>query len=162
MAITVSQKKELLKIKGMSKLKREFEKQIKGSGKKTKGTSFWDKVKTTIGDVNSFLKKTKAISTTGKLATAILPFTPYSAGTPIAGAITAGASALGYGKKTMKPKGKLMIGLDGKFTRPVMPTKVPLVVGRRALGTGSGHRGRGKVKQGTFGTISSDFGKVKF
>lgn len=159
--ITPSQKKELLKIKGMKELKKEFDRQIKGSGKK-KGPSFWSKLSKTVGDVNKFLKDTKIISKTGKVASAVLPFTPLAEFTPVPLAVSAGAEALGYGKKTMKPKGKLMIGLDGKFTRPSMPTKVPLVVGRRALGTGSGHIGRGKVKQGTFGTISSDFGKVKF
>ena len=103
MSLTAEQKKQLQQIKGFDTLRAEYEKQMKGSGK-MKGRGWWDDlwngIKKTAGDVNKFLKDTKIISKTGKLAKVVLPFIPaVSSFADTAGTIGNAAESLGYGKR---------------------------------------------------------------
>jgi hypothetical protein len=144
MAISSAQKKQLLKVKGMKQLKREYERQMKGAGMShMKGQGFWDSIKKAVGDVNSWLKRTRAISTAGKIAGAILPFTPAAGLTSGVKKATRFAESKGYGKKTLTR--------DGRIVKNVMPTHPNIVRG-----------GSRQIRQGVFNTVSSEFGKIKF
>ncbi len=109
MSLTAEQKKQLQQIKGFDTLRAEYEKQMKGSGK-MKGRGWWDDlwngIKKTAGDVNKFLKDTKIISKTGKLAKVVLPFIPVASSfADTAGTIGNAAESLGYGKRKIVVKG---------------------------------------------------------
>ncbi len=106
-------KEKLMKLKGVKNLQKEYNRQMKmsGSGMKMKGGDFWsdlfNSIKKKAIDVNDWLKKNKVISTTGTIASAILPFTPFAELEPEVIAGTAAAKTAGYGKmkKTIKGGG---------------------------------------------------------
>lgn len=164
MTITASQKKQLMKVKGMKALKREYERRKRMGGKgHMKGHGFWDDVKKALGDVNAWLKKNKVISTAGKVASAILPVTPFASATPFVMAGTKASQALGYGH--MKGHGKPTLTRDGRYAKTVKPTHPHVVVNKisaRSAGIKGGQKGQRQIRQGVFNTVSSEFGKIKF
>lgn len=152
MTITEAQKKQLMKVKGMKALKKEFEKQTKGSGH-MKGHGFWDSIKKAVGDVNRWLKKTKAISKVGKVASEILPFTPAAGFASTVKKASKFAESKGYGR------GKKTLTRDGRYAKTSVPSHPNVVRSVRTAGLTGGQR---QIRQGVFNTVSSEFGKIKF
>lgn len=156
MVITEEQKKKLRAIKGFKELEAEYARQMKAKGRggnvrTLKGSGFWEDFIKNAGNVNDFLRKTKVISKTGALATAILPFTPLAEFVPVSAAGTALAGSLGYGyKNTGYRKGR----------KPKTLVSMPTVPTKPVLGAGMKQKGKGKTT--TFNSVSSTGDKVKF
>jgi len=140
--LTPKEKRMLMSIPGFAKLKKQFDKMVRGSGLKIiKGSGFWDKVSKAIGSVHKFVKDKKVISRVAALGAVVLPFTPYAAAAPPAAAIAGYADSIGYGRK-MKKK---------SIHRPL-----------KMVGGSKANNRVNKIRPGVFNTISSDFSKMKF
>lgn len=111
--LTAAQKKAFMEIPLMKEIKKNYmeSQKMAGSGKrKMKGGSWWSDVgnwfKQAAVDVDAWLKRTKALSTIGKVVGAIGMIPPLAEFAPVGAAMTAAGTALGYGKK-MKAGRKL-------------------------------------------------------
>ena len=105
---TDAQKKELMKLPGFKEIKKQYTQaglgKMKGKGKKMRGMGFWDDlwsgIKSAAKSVDSWLTRTKALSTAGKVIGAITAVIPgLQEVAPIALGAAKGAEAMGYGKK---------------------------------------------------------------
>lgn len=104
--LTAAQKKAFMDLPLMKEIKKNYmaEKKMSGSGKrKMKGGSWWDDVgnwfKQAAVDVDAWLKKTKALSTVGKVVGAIGMIPGLNEFAPVGAAVAKAGEALGYGKK---------------------------------------------------------------
>jgi hypothetical protein len=129
--LTEEQKKMIMNMKGFKAFKSKYEKELKKmKGGKQKGGDFWSDmwngIKKTAGDVNTFLKKTKALSTAGEIATFVMPLIPGAAVfEPEVIAATTAAKTLGYGKKKKMVMVKGM-GKDVVYTGPLEGSNVSI------------------------------------
>jgi hypothetical protein len=98
-----AQKKALMKLPGFKDIKKAYGQAGMGK-KKMRGGSFWsdlwDGIKSTAKSVDTWLTRTKALSTAAKVIGAISAVIPGLQGVaPIAAAAATGATALGYGRR---------------------------------------------------------------
>ena len=175
MAIPEEIKMQLMKIKNIDKLKTKYDKQ-KGGGR-MRGSGFWEDlwstVKKTVKDTNAWLKKTKAISTAGDIATGVLALVQPELAPEVA-ALTEGAKTLGYGKRTRggassvsarpltlgtkglygksysgKPTNKKTLSQNGQFQNAIQ------------LGSGTGSKKDNVFQPTTFNLVSSNASMAK-
>jgi len=124
--LSEEQKKMIMNMKGFKAFKSKYEKQMKMKGGKQRGGDFWSDmwkgITKTAGDVNSFLKRTKVLSTAGDIAKMVIPMVPALAGLEpeVAGA-TELAKTFGYGKKKVRGMGKKTV-----YSGPLEATNVAL------------------------------------
>ena len=110
---TPAQKKQLMELPGFVEIKEQHKQvggmKMHGKGmKKMHGGSFWsdlwDGIKSTAKDVDAWLRRTKALSTAGKVIGAITAVIPgLQEVAPVALAAAKAGEAMGFGK--MKHKG---------------------------------------------------------
>ena len=133
--LTAAQKKAFMDLPLMKEIKKNYmaEQKMSGSGKgrKMKGGSWWNDVgnwfKQAAVDIDSWLKKTKALSTIGKVVGAIGMIPGLNEFAPVGSAVAKAGEALGYGKK-MKggrvTRKKTMTANDlGQHVNPVAGTR---------------------------------------
>ena len=132
--LTAAQKKAFMDIPLMKELKKNYmaEQKMAGSGKrKMKGGSWWDDVgnwfKQAAVDVDAWLKKTKALSTIGKVVGAIGMIPGLNEFAPVGAAVAKAGEAMGYGKKMKGGRvsmRKTMTANDlGQHVNPVAGTR---------------------------------------
>lgn len=157
----------------LKELKKAYDKIQAGSGKhKMKGKGFWDWLKTAAGDVNNWLKETKLLSKVASpVLEYILPIAATAIGSPITGATAAlagkagaeGIKALGYGKMKMK-------GMKGGCNACLAISPPGQRLGQRGKGMTVSYNGTyqntsmPRLSGGggsAFGSVSSEFGKIK-
>lgn len=106
--LTAAQKKAFMEIPLMKEIKKNYMAEQSGSGR-MKGRGWWDDVtswfKQAAVDVDAWLKKTKALSTLGKVVGAIGLIPGLQEFAPVGAGIASAASSVGYGKKRGGRKG---------------------------------------------------------
>lgn len=131
--LTAAQKKAFMDIPLMKEIKKNYmeAQRMSGKGKKMKGGSWWDDVgnwfKQAAVDVDAWLKKTKALSTLGKVVGAIGMVPGLTEFAPVGAAVAKAGEALGYGKKMKGGRvsmRKTMTANDlGQHVNPVAGTR---------------------------------------
>ena len=132
--LSAAQKKAFMEIPLMKELKKNYIETQRGSGR-MKGKGWWDDVtswfKQAAVDVDAWLKKTKALSTIGKVVGAIGMIPGLNEFAPVGAAVTKAGEALGYGRK--KGGKKKMTGGRKGFTANDLAQHVNPVSGPRGL-----------------------------
>lgn len=173
MAIPEEIKMQLMKIKNIDKLKTKYEKQ---KGGRMRGSGFWEDlwstVKKTVKDTNAWLKKTKAISTAGDIATGVLSLVQPELA-PEAALLTEGAKSLGYGKTrggassvsarplTTGSKGLYGKSYSGKPTNKKTLSQNGQFQNAIQLGSGTGSKKDNVFQPTTFNLVSSNASMAK-
>lgn len=128
--LTAAQKKAFMDIPLMKDIKQNYLEAQRGSGKKgrMRGGSWWDDVgnwfKQAAVDVDAWLKKTKALSTLGKVVGAIGMIPGLNEFAPVGAAVAKAGEALGYGKKKKGMGKKTLTANDlGQHVNPVAGTR---------------------------------------
>ena len=139
--LTASQKKAFMEIPLMKEIKQNYLESQRGSGRKMKGGSWWDDVgnwfKQAAVDVDAWLKKTKALSTVGKVVGAIGLIPGLNEFAPVGAAMSKAGEALGYGRKKGGRRKKMTGGKRGFNANDLAQHFNPLAGPRGAL-VGSG------------------------
>lgn len=126
---TQAEKKALMELPGFKEIKKQYSQA--GMGKRMKGKGFWDDlwngIKSVAKDVDSWLTRTKALSTAGKVIGAITAVIPgLQEVAPVALAAAKAGEAMGYGKKkkkTMKGGNSITANNLAQHVNPVAGTK---------------------------------------
>jgi hypothetical protein len=103
--LTAAQKKAFMDLPLMKEIKKNYmeAQRMSGSGKKMRGGSWWNDVgnwfKQAAVDADAWLKKTKALSTVGKVVGAIGMIPGLNEFAPVGAAVAKAGEALGYGRR---------------------------------------------------------------
>ncbi len=135
--LSAAQKKAFMAIPLMKELKKNYmESKMVGSGR-MKGKGWWDDVgnwfKQAAVDADAWLKKTKALSTVGKVVGAIGMIPGLNEFAPVGAAVAKAGEALGYGKKMKGGRKKGMTAND--LAQHVNPVSGPR--GLKSMGMGT-------------------------
>lgn len=166
---TEAQKKKLMSIPLMKEVKKLYDEQMKGSGRRgrMRGRGFFDDawawIKGAATDVDAWLKRTKALSTVGKVVTALGAIPGLQEFLPVGAAVTGAATAMGYGKMrggdsrlVIQPKSSRIRGMgyapQGHTNMVFSSTGVIAPTSNRIKG------GAGTV----YGAVYSEYSKPKF
>ena len=129
--LSATQKNQFMEIPLMKEIKKNYMEAQKGSGRgkgRMRGGAWWDDVanwfKQAAVDVDSWLKRTKALSTVGKVVGAIGMIPGLNEFAPVGAAVTKAAEAMGYGKKKGMGRKRGLTANDlGQHVNPVAGTR---------------------------------------
>ena len=129
--LSATQKKQFMEIPLMKEIKKNYMEAQKGSGRgkgRMRGGAWWDDVaswfKQAAVDVDAWLKRTKALSTVGKVVGAIGMIPGLNEFAPVGAAVTKAAESMGYGKKKGMGRKRGLTANDlGQHVNPVAGTR---------------------------------------
>ena len=140
--LSAAQKKAFMEIPLMKEIKKNYMEAQKGSGKgkgRMRGGSWWDDVgnwfKQAAVDVDAWLKKTKALSTLGKVVGAIGMIPGLTEFAPVGAAVAKAGETLGYGRKK---GGRAVAGRKGMTANDLAQHVNPVAGPRGRISQGMG------------------------